>query len=225
MTPEVSDTVFLFDVDNTLLDNDRFQEDLRDHILETHGKEANERYWAHFEDIRKSVGYADYIGALERYRAENLHNPRLLLLSNWLLDYPFAHLLYPDALKVVEHVRRWGPAVILSDGDAVFQPRKIERSGLWRAFEDRILIYVHKEVELRDVEKWHPAKRYVLVDDKLRILDAVKKLWGSKVFTVFPKQGHYAHDPAVLTTFQPADLAIEKIGDLLSVDPATWTRG
>jgi hypothetical protein len=224
MAPEISDTVFLFDVDNTLLDNDRFQDELREHILKTYGKEACDRYWAAFEDIRGTLGYADYIGALERYRVENLHDPKLLLLSNWLLDYPFPQLLYPGALKVVQHLRQWGPTVILSDGDAVFQPRKIERSGLWRAFEDRILIYVHKEVELKDVERWHPAKRYVLIDDKLRILDAVKKLWNSKVFTIFPKQGHYAQDAAALSRFGPADYAVDAIGDLLKFDISAVTR-
>jgi len=191
----VHDTVFLFDVDNTLIDNDRVQADLGQHLLDEYGVVARDRYWALFEELRSELGYADYLGALQRYRNEDLHDPRVLRISNWLADYPFADRLYPRALDAVKHARQWGPTVILSDGDAVFQPRKVERSGLWRAFEDRVLIFIHKEVELDDVARLYPAKHYVLIDDKLRILDAVKKVWGSRVTTVFPRQGHYALDP------------------------------
>jgi FMN phosphatase YigB (HAD superfamily) len=218
VTTPSADIVFLFDVDNTLLDNDRFQDDLRDHLRLAHGEPACERYWAAFEALRRELGYADYLGALERMRLEDLHDPKLLRLANWLLDYPFADLLYPDALNVVRHLRQWGPAVILSDGDAVFQPRKIDRSGLWRAFDDQVLIYVHKEKELDDVERLSPAKRYVLIDDKLSILDAVKKLWGDRVTTIFPKQGHYALDAAALAGLPPADIEIGRIGDLMEFD-------
>ncbi len=208
------DIVFLFDVDNTLLDNDLIQSELHDHLGWHYGPAVRDRYWAIFEDLRTELGYADYLGALERYRLEDLHNPMILRIANWLVDYPFAERLYPGALAAVAHVRQWGPTVILSDGDAVFQPRKVMRSGLWQAFDDRVLIYIHKEDELDDVERYFPAKRYVLVDDKLRILDAVKKLWGQRVTTVFPRQGHYAFDPAILAEFPAADHTIEHIGDL-----------
>ncbi len=208
------DLVFLFDVDNTLLDNDHIQMELRAHIAEAHGAAASERYWELFEGLRAELGYADYLGALQRYRLEALHDPRVLRIANWLADYPFAERLYPDALAAVRHVRQWGPTVILSDGDAVFQPRKVERSGLWRAFEDRVLIYIHKEQELDDVERIYPAERYVLIDDKLRILHAVKDVWGDRVRTVFPCQGHYAADPKELAQHPPADVSIEGIGDL-----------
>jgi FMN phosphatase YigB (HAD superfamily) len=144
------------------------------------------------------LGYVDYLGALERFRVEEIHRPDVLRMSNWLVDYPFADRLYPRAMDAVKHVQQWGPAVILSDGDAVFQPRKVERSGLWRAVDDRVLIYIHKENELEYVERLYPADHYVLVDDKLRILAAVKKIWGERVTTVFPKQGHYAFDPKIL---------------------------
>ncbi|MDR3534898.1 MAG: haloacid dehalogenase-like hydrolase [Acetobacteraceae bacterium] len=208
------DIVFLFDVDNTLLDNDLIQSELHDHLGWHYGPAVRDRYWAIFEDLRTELGYADYLGALERYRLEDLHNPLILRIANWLVDYPFADRLYPGALEAVAHVRQWGPTVILSDGDAVFQPRKVMRSGLWQAFDDRVLIYIHKEEELDDVERYFPAKRYVLIDDKLRILHAVKKLWGERVTTVFPRQGHYAFDPAILAEFPAADRTVERIGEL-----------
>jgi FMN phosphatase YigB (HAD superfamily) len=211
------DIVFLFDVDNTLLDNDRVQADLHDYLGANHGDVARDRYWAIFETLRTELGYADYLGALERYRIEDLHNPSLLRMANWLVDYPFADRLYPDALKAVAHAAQWGPTVILSDGDAVFQPRKVYRSGLWQAFEDRVLIYIHKEHELEDVERFYPARRYVLIDDKLRILHAVKTVWGERVTTVFPRQGHYALDPAAVAAYPPADHTLERIGDLVSL--------
>jgi FMN phosphatase YigB (HAD superfamily) len=216
-----TETVILFDVDNTLLDNDRFQEELREHLRLAFGEHARERYWAAFEKLWSEHGYADYLGALERYRLEEPHDPRLLRLGNWLLDYSFADRLYPDALEAVRHARQWGRAVILSDGDAVFQPRKIDRSGLFRAFNGNVLIYVHKEKELRDVERSYPARHYVLIDDKLSILDAVKKIWGDRVTTVFPKQGHYALEAARLANLPPPDIAIERIGDLTKYDLAS----
>ena len=213
--------VFLFDVDNTLLDNDQVSADLRSYLLEHFGEAACAEYWEVFEELRSELGYADYLGALQRYRVRHLREPGLLRMSEYLIDYPFAERLYPGALEAVRHVRQVGPAVILSDGDVVFQPRKVQQSGLGDAFGDRVLIYVHKEQELEDVERRFPAAHYVLVDDKLRILDAVKRIWGSRVTTVFPRQGHYAHDPKVLATYPPADVTIGRIGELLRFDAAT----
>ena len=210
--------VFLFDVDNTLLDNDRVQADLSDHLQETYGQATHDRYWAIFEELRAELGYADYLGALERYRLEDLHRPELLAMSNWLVDYPFADRLYPGALDAVRHAQQWGTPVILSDGDAVFQPRKVERSGLWKAFDGRVLIYVHKEQELDDVRRLYPADRYVLIDDKLRILSAVKSMWGDAVTTVFPRQGHYALDPAEVAKYPRADVELAAIGELAKLD-------
>src|SRR5947209_15147993 len=184
--------VFLLDVDNTLLDNDRVAADLRRHLTDAFGAERQERYWAIFEELRKELGYADYLGALQRFRMENPHESEFLELSHYLVDYPFANRLYPGSLDALQYLRQWGQTVILSDGDVVFQPRKIERSGLFEAVEGRVLIYIHKEQELADVERRFPAEQYVLIDDKLRILDAVKQVWGAKVTTVFPRQGHYA---------------------------------
>lgn len=172
--------------------------------------------------MRSELGYADYLGALERYRLEDLHDPRVLQMSNWLVDYPFADRLYPDALKAVKHVARWGRPVVLSDGDAVFEPRKVERSGVWTAFDDDILIYVHKEQELDDVERRYPAKHYALIDDKLRILTAVKKIWGDRVTTVFTRQGHYANDAKNVPAYPPADIRVDRIGDLLTLDRAAF---
>jgi FMN phosphatase YigB (HAD superfamily) len=219
-SPAPSDVVFLLDVDNTLLDNDQVERDLRQHLTEAFGRERQARYWEIFEALRAELGYADYLGALQRYRLEHLRDPHLLEISLYLVDYPFAERLYPGALDVIRHLRALGPTVILSDGDVVFQPRKVERSGLWSAVEGRVLIYVHKEEMLEDVAARYPARHYVMVDDKLRILAAMKRTWGDRLTTVFPRQGHYALDPKVLTTYPPADVAIERIGNLLGRDLA-----
>lgn len=207
--------VFLFDVDNTLLDNEKVAADLQRHLANEVGAQGAQEYWRIFEQLRTDLGYADYLGALQRYREKHPHAQQLLCMSDFLINYPFAERLFPDALKVIEHVQRWDPAVILSDGDVVFQPLKITRSELTNAVSGRVLIYVHKEQELDDVERRYPAEHYVLVDDKLRILDAVKKFWGSRVTTVFVRQGHYASDPKILASYPPADRSIERIGDLL----------
>jgi FMN phosphatase YigB (HAD superfamily) len=221
---ERAEIVFLFDVDNTLLDNDRVQEHLQEHLAQEYGAAARDRYWELFEELRNELGYADYLGALERYRDEEMHNPDVLRMSGWLVDYPFAERLYPGALDAVKHVRQWGPTVILSDGDAVFQPRKVERSGLRKAVDDRVLIYIHKERELDDVERLYPAKHYVLIDDKLRILAAVKKIWGARVTTVFPKQGHYARDPQAVAEYPAADIELARIADLMTFDLAAFLK-
>ena len=207
--------VFLFDVDNTLLDNDRVAADLQRHLASEVGKEGAQEYWRIFEELRTELGYADYLGALQRYRDKHQRALHLLCVSDFLISYPFAERLFPDALKVIEHVRQWGPAVILSDGDVVFQPLKVSRSGLADAVSGRELIYVHKEQELDDVERRYPSDHYVLVDDKLRILAAIKNIWGSRVTTVFVRQGHYATDSKILASYPPADISIDRIGDLL----------
>jgi FMN phosphatase YigB (HAD superfamily) len=207
--------VFLFDVDNTLLDNDRVAADLQSHLASEIDPKGAQEYWRIFEQLRGELGYADYLGALQRYRDKHPRVPHLVCVSEFLINYPFATRLFTDALKVIEHVQQWGPAVILSDGDVVFQPLKISRSGLGDAVSGRVLIYVHKEEELDDVERRYPAEHYVLVDDKLRILAAVKKIWGSRVTTVFVRQGHYATDPKILASYPPADISIGRIGDLL----------
>jgi FMN phosphatase YigB (HAD superfamily) len=217
--------VFLFDVDNTLLDNDHVTTDLKRHLEREVGHERQQRYWTIFEELRSQLGYADYLGALQRYRIEHPRDPHLLTVSSYLVNYPFANRLYPNALDVIDQCKEWGPVVILSDGDVVFQPRKVERAGLFEAVEKNVLIYVHKELELDDVERRYPASHYVLVDDKLRLLTAIKKIWGTRVTTVFPRQGHYAHDPQVLATYPPADVIVERIGELLEYDlPALLNR-
>lgn len=213
-----SPVVFLVDVDNTLLDNDRITADLRRHLERELGHERQERYWAIFEALRAELGYADYLGTLQRYRVEQPRDPHVLTVSTFLIDYPFANRLFPSSLDVLERLRAWGPTVILSDGDAVFQPRKIERSGLREAVDGNVLIYIHKERELDDVEERYPAEHYVFVDDKLRLLTAVKQAWGRRVTTVFPRQGHYARDAKALASYPPADISIERIGDLLELN-------
>ena len=215
------EAVFLFDVDNTLLDNDRVTIDLKRHLENKVGPERQVRYWTIFEQLREELGYADYLGALQRYRVENPRDPNLLTVSQFLIDYPFADRLFPNALNAVEHIKQYGLPVILSDGDVVFQPRKVNRSGLLAAVERNALIYIHKEIELDDVKQRFPAQHYVLVDDKLRILTAVKKAWGASVTTVFPRQGHYASDPQVLAKYPPADITVRHIGDMLDLDWGT----
>ncbi|HEX9110902.1 MAG TPA: HAD family hydrolase [Terriglobales bacterium] len=207
-------TVFLFDVDNTLLDNDRVAEDLRRHLASKVGEASEQRYWEIFEQLRTELGYADYLGALQRYRVERPRDPKLLEVSYFMVNYPFANRLYPESLDAVEYARRMGRAVILSDGDVVFQPRKVDRSGLYDTFQGHVLIYVHKELELEDVEAKYPAAHYVMVDDKVRLLTAIKKYWGTRVTTVFPRQGHYALDAALVAQYPKPDITMERIGEL-----------
>ena len=206
--------VFLFDVDNTLLDNDRVSDDLKRYLTKKVGEVCQQRYWEIFEQLRTELGYADYLGALQRYRAERPHDPQLLAVSRFMINYPFADRLFPEALDAVEYARKVGRAVILSDGDVVFQPRKVDQSGLYQAFEGHILIYIHKELELDDVEAKYPAEHYVMVDDKVRILAALKQHWGQRVTTVFPRQGHYALDAALVAKYPKPDITLERIGEL-----------
>ena len=212
------DVVFLLDCDNTLLDNDLVEDDLRDHLAREFGVESRDRYWAIFEQLRAELGYADYLGTLQRYRVGDVSDPRLLLMSSFLVDYPFAGRLYPGALDVIRHLQTTGLTVILSDGDVVFQPRKIQRSGLAAAVEGRVLIYIHKEQMLEAVAKRYPARHYFMVDDKLRILSVMKKQWEDRLTTVFPRQGHYALDRKNIIAYPPADLTVERIGDLVDYD-------
>jgi FMN phosphatase YigB (HAD superfamily) len=213
-----ADAVFLFDVDNTLLFNDQVTKDLQKHLEKEVGQVGARQYWKTFEELRTELGYADYLGALQRYRAGHPHGLRLLTISRFLINYPFANRLFPNSLDVLTHCRQWGPTVLLSDGDVVFQPRKIDRSGLYEAVEGRVMIYVHKELELADVSRHHPARHYVMVDDKVRILTAMKKIWKGRVTTVFVRQGHYAMDTKLTASYPGADITIEKIGDMLDYD-------
>jgi FMN phosphatase YigB (HAD superfamily) len=210
--------VFLFDVDNTLLNNDAVTADIHDYLEREVGSQKNKSYWRIFERLRSSLGYADYLGALQTYRHDYPHDLHLLQLSRFLINYPFANRLYPGSLDAIRHVKRWGPVALLSDGDVVFQPRKVERSSLLEAVEGKAMIYVHKEKELKDVERRHPAHHYVLIDDKLRILTAVKKIWCTRVTTVFVRQGHYALDPQILAKYPPADVDIQRIGDIIDLE-------
>jgi len=210
--------VFLVDVDDTLLDNDRIQDDLKRHIEREFGAECRDRFWAIQEDLFNELGYRDYLGALQRFRVEHPYEPHLVTVASFLVDYPFADRLYLESLDVLERFREWGQTVILSDGDVVFQPRKIERSGIYKAVEGHVLIYIHKEESIDDVQRRFPAQHYVLVDDKLRILTAIKKVWGDRVTTVFVRQGKLALDPAVIASYPPADVTVDRISDLLGYD-------
>jgi len=222
----MDEVIFLLDVDNTLLDNDRIEGDLKRYLDREVGHESCLDYWSIFEQLRAEVGYADYLGALQRYRQGNVHDPRLLMVSTFLVDYPFANRLYPGSLDTIDHLGQWGRTVILSDGDVVFQPRKVQRSGLWEAVNGRVLIYIHKEQMLDDVKKRFPARHYVMVDDKLRILAAMKKQWRGDLTTIFPRQGHYALDPKIVAANPAADISIDRIGQLVDYSlPALLNSG
>ena len=210
--------VFLVDVDNTLLDNDAVQADIREHLAGAYGPDCRDRYWVILEQRMRDLGYRDYLGALQRYREEHPTDIGLLAMSSFLVDYPFAQRLYPGALQVLQHLGQRGRTVVLSDGDVVFQPRKVERAGIAAAVDGRVLIYIHKELALDDVARRFPARHYVLVEDKLRILAAVKQAWGARVSTVFVRQGQYAQDPQVLAAYPPADLTVDRIADLLTYE-------
>ena len=213
---QLGESVFLFDVDNTLLDNDRIEADISQHLDEQCGAAGRDRFWAIFEALRSEFGFADYLGAVQRYRLEALHDPRVLGLAAFLLDYPVASRLYLRALDTLAHVGQWGRTVILSDGDAVLQPRKIRRTGIWDAVEGRVLIYVHKERMLDDIKERYPAQRYVMIDDKPGILAAMKKSWGARLTTVFPQQGHYARMSQASASNSQADMTIAHIADLIA---------
>ena len=207
-------TAFLVDVDDTLLDNDRFREDLERHLEREYGPDARAAYWTIQERRFVELGYRDYLGAVQEWWEADGRDPRLLAVSQYVLEYPFADRLYARALEVLARLRELGPAIVLTDGDAVFQPRKVARAGIGEVV-DAVLVYVHKEDELDDVERRFPAERYVLVDDKVRILAAAKLHWGERVTTVLPKQGQFANDPDLLAAHPPADVTIDGIGDLL----------
>jgi FMN phosphatase YigB (HAD superfamily) len=215
---EPAPNVLLFDVDNTLLNNDAVQDDLSAHLEREVGLESRDRYWEIFEALRSQLGYADYLGALQRYRLEHQDDLQLLRISLFLLDYPFASRLYPGALAALSRCRLLGPTALLSDGDVVFQPRKVQRAGLWDAVEGRVLIYLHKEQMLDSVARRYPARHYVMVDDKLRILAAMKQIWRERLTTVFVRQGHYALDPRELAAWPPADVTLASIGELVHLD-------
>jgi len=207
--------VFLFDVDNTLLNNDRVTQDLQQHLEKEVGPAGASHYWSIFEELRTDLGYADYLGALQRFRVTYPHDLRLLTVSQFLINYPFATRLYPDSLDVVEKAKGWGPVALLTDGDVVFQPRKVDRSGLLQAVNGQVLCYVHKEKELADVARRYPSQHYVVIDDKLRLLTAIKKVWRSRVTTIFVRQGHYALDQKIIASCPPADLTLGRIGSFL----------
>jgi FMN phosphatase YigB (HAD superfamily) len=219
----VHDVVFLVDCDNTLLDNDSVQETIKAFLVQTFSEQISERYWQLYHALFEELGYADYLGAVQRLRVERLDDPRMAQLSEFLLNFPYPERLYPGALDAVRHLSQWGPVVVLSDGDGVFQPRKIARSGIGAAVEQRVLIYVHKEEMLKHVERLYPARHYVMIDDKLRVLDAMKAIWKERLTTVFPRQGHYAFDEKIIAAHRAADVTVERIGDLLTLDLAALT--
>jgi len=217
---------FLLDVDNTLLDNDRVEADLSGELESRFGKAGKERYWDIFRNLQGESGFADYLGALQRFRVttatEGEGDPRLPRLAAFLANYPFADCLYPGALDVIAHLRNFAPTIIVSDGDIVHQPHKIKQSGLWDAVQGDVLIYIHKEKMLDDLERRYPARRYVMIDDKLRILTAMKRVWGERLITVFPRQGHYALDSENGKVNIKPDLEVQQIGDLLGFDRAAF---
>ena len=212
--------VFMFDVDNTLIDNDRIVADMKSNLERDIGNDQQQRYWEYFEELRTELGYADYLGALQRYRLKHPRDFGIIAVSYFLMNYHFANRLFPCSLDVIEQYQQYGETAILSDGDMIFQPLKVERSGLRQAVDGKVMIYIHKEHELDDVKARYPADHYVLIDDKVRILDAVKKTWGANVTTVFPKQGHYAADPKEVAKYMTPDVTVDRIDQLRGYDLA-----
>ena len=215
--------VFLLDVDNTLLDNDRFVEDLRARLEQDFGAVGGARYWAHFAALREASGYADYLGALQALRVGLDGDPKLLQMSAFLLEYPFASRFYPRALEAIAHLGTLGVPVVLSDGDVVFQPRKVQRSGIWEAVAGRVLIYVHKQHALEAMQQCYPAVHYVMVDDKPQLLAAMKRVLGARLSTVFVRQGHYASESVGTKIDPPPDQTIEAIGALIGLELLHFT--
>lgn len=219
--------VFLFDVDNTLFDNDRFAADLTARLDHQVGQPQRERYWSIYAELRDRLGYADYLAALQALRANDDEQPALLHMSAFLLDYPFSERLYPRALAALEHLGTLGTTAILSDGDILFQPRKIQRSGLWNAVEGRVLVTLHKERQLELIQRRFPASHYVMIDDKPPLLIAMKQALGIQLTTVLVRQGHYATDVQTAqlqsSTMEPApDMSLEHIGDLCELTLADF---
>jgi FMN phosphatase YigB (HAD superfamily) len=217
-----SDAVFLLDVDDTLLDNDRFGAELGKRLESDFGVEARKRYWGIFEELRAKSGFADYLGSLQLFRDGLDDDPRLLGMSDFLLEYQFSNLLYPQALQAIGHLRTLGRPVILSDGDVVFQPRKIKHAGIWSAVDGAVLIYIHKEKVLDHVQRRYPASHYVVVDDKPNLLAAMKSQLKERLTTVFVRQGHYALAPGSNSVQPPPDRIIERIGELLHFQPSDF---
>lgn len=207
--------VFLFDVDNTLLDTDRVTADLHHFLAQQIGPDEREFYFALFEQIRNELGYADYLGALQQYRHVHPEHTEIMHVSLYLLNYHFANRLFPGSLDAIEYLKQFGTVTILSDGDVVFQPFKIENAGLLEAFDGNVLIYIRKELETDAVQERFPADHYVMFDDKLRILDALKRIWGTRVTTVWVRQGHYAHEAKHIEGYLPADVTVEHIADVI----------
>jgi FMN phosphatase YigB (HAD superfamily) len=222
--PHRDSVVFLVDVDDTLLDNDRFRDDVEAHLAADYGEPARDAYWTIQERRFAELGYRDYLGAVQEWWLAEGMDPELLGVASYLLDYPYAERLYAGALEALAHLRAAGRTVVVTDGDAVFQPRKIERAGIRDVVDPDVLVYVHKEEELDDVERRYPAERYVLVDDKLRILTAAKQYWGERVTTVLPRQGQFANDPGIAAANPAADVTVERIADLLDLDPSRLGR-
>ena len=216
----MNEVVFLVDVDNTLLDNDRIREDIQRDFEARYGAESRDRYWAIQESLFVELEYRDYLGALQLYRKEHPGDMRVLSMASYLIDYPFGDRVYPGALATLARLRERGVAVILTDGDVVYQPHKVQRAGLAQAVGGNVLVYVHKEAAVADIERQYPARHYVVIDDKLRILDAIKRIWAERVTTVFVRQGAFAHDAAALASLEPADVSVQQIADLLSYDLA-----
>lgn len=213
-----SPLVVLCDVDNTLLNDNRIVSDLCDFLLDKLGEQGAKQYWTHFEALSQSLGYADYLGALQRARDEHPHEMHFIAITNFLLTYPFSERLFPRALDVIDHVACWALPVIVSDGDVVLQPIKLHRAGLARKVQDRVLVYIHKEKELDDIMQRYPATHYVFVEDNLSILSSVKREWGQRVTTIHIRP--HGHPPDEGRTALQPDITLNDIGDMLRINEA-----
>jgi hypothetical protein len=205
----MDDLVFLLDVDNTLLDNDRAKEDMAARVEDLVGAERAARWWELYEQVRQETDVVDYPRTLTRYRAVFPDEPRFPHLADFILGLPYAGYVYPGALETLTYLRTLGTTVIVSDGDAVYQAAKIARAGLAAAVDDHVLIFLHKEGRIEDVRQRYPAEHYLLIDDKLRILARLKGILGDLVTTLHVAQGHYASSERGI--YPAADLEVPSI--------------
>jgi len=216
--------VFLFDVDNTLLDNDRSKADMQTGLLEILGEQGAKRFWELYEEVRAELDVVSYPQTLERF-ARSWEDKVIARRAADLIDnWPYRDYVYPGSFPALEHITRMGEVAILSDGDDDYQARKIANAGLTKAVGGPadVLIYVHKEEQFADVMRRLPGEHYVLVEDKERILANAKGILGDMLTTVWVKQGHYAHDPKQYRKPDP-DITLESIGELCGLSKEDFT--
>lgn len=216
----IAPVAFLFDVDNTLLDNDRVRAELAETIERIVGPERGEAFWESYEQVRRDRDYVDYPNTIARFGRAFPDEVGYPDVADAILGYPYRAAVFPGAHDVLRQAQRVGPVAILTDGDPVYQPAKVARAGLTEAIDGPVLVFDHKEQHLAEVERRVPAERYVMVDDKPRILAAMSDRLGERMSTLHVCQGRYAH-AAEHDEFPDADRTVDAIAELLDVDLAS----